>query len=52
MTGKESTVAQEQYSHRRTRWGVGGGGRPSGLEKFQGKLCFQGKRQLLKNPEW
>jgi len=30
--------------HRRTRRGVGGGGRPPGLENFQGKLCFQGKR--------
>jgi len=32
----------------------GGSGRaaaPPGLEKFQGKLCFQGKRKLLKNPE-
>jgi len=27
------------------------GGRPR-LEKFQGKPCFQGKRKLLKNPEW
>ena len=35
--------------HRRTRRGVGGGGRPPGLEKFQGKLCFQGKGKLLKN---
>ena len=33
--------------HRRTRRGVGRGGRPPRLEKFQGKLCFQGKRQLL-----
>jgi len=32
-------------------WGVGGGGHPPGLEKFQGKLCFQGKRKLLKSPE-
>jgi len=24
------------------------GGRPPCLEKFQGKLCFQGKRKLLK----
>ena len=22
------------------------------LENFQGKLCFQGKQKLLKNPEW
>jgi len=22
-----------------------------GLEKFQGKFCFHGKRKLLKNPE-
>ena len=29
----------------------GGGGRPPGLEKFQGKLCFQGNRKFLKNPE-
>ena len=28
-----------------------GGGRPPGLENFQGKLCFQGKHKLLKNPE-
>jgi len=27
---------------------TGAGG---GLEKFQGKLCFQGKRKLLKIPE-
>ena len=31
--------------------GVSGGRPPPGLEKFQGKLCFQGKRYLLKNPE-
>ena len=37
--------------HRRTRRVVGGGGRPPGLENFQGKLCFQGKRKMLKNPE-
>jgi len=36
------------YCHRRTRRG---GGRPPGLEKFQGKLCFQGNRKLLKNLE-
>ena len=37
------------YEHRRTRQGDGGwGGRPPGLENFQGKLCFQGKRKLLK----
>jgi len=31
----------------------GGSGRrpPPGFEKFQGKLRFQGKRKLLKNPE-
>jgi len=23
----------------------------AGHENFQGKLCFQGKRKLLKNPE-
>jgi len=39
-------------THRRTRRGVGEGGRPPCLENFQGKLCFQGKRMLLKNPEW
>jgi len=33
------------------RWGGGGGGPPPGLEQFQGKLCFQDKRELLKNPE-
>jgi len=37
--------------HRRTRRGVGGGGRPPGLENFQGKLCFQGNRKFFKNPE-
>jgi len=34
--------------------GVGGGGgtgAPPAFEKFQGILCFQGKRKLLKNPE-
>ena len=25
---------------------------PSRFEKFQGNLCFQDKRKLLKNPEW
>ena len=30
--------------------GGGGGGLPR-LEKIQCKLCFQGKRKLLKNPE-
>jgi len=34
------------------RGGGRGGGRPPGIEKFQGKLCFQGKRKLIKNPEW
>ena len=29
----------------------GGGGRPPKLKKFQGKLCFQGNRKFLKNPE-
>ena len=29
----------------------GGAAAPSEFEKFQGKLCFQGKRKLLKNPE-
>ena len=38
--------------HRRTRRGAGGGGLPPGLEKFQGKLCFQGNRKFLKNPEY
>jgi len=37
------------YFHRRTKWGVG---RTPRLEKFQGKLCFQGNSTLLKNPEW
>jgi len=27
------------------------GFRPPGLEILQGKLCFQAKRKLLKNPE-
>jgi len=31
--------------------GVGEGGRPPGLENFQGKLCFQGNRNFVKNPE-
>jgi len=31
--------------------GSGGGYRPPGLKKNQGKLCFQGKRKLLKSPE-
>jgi len=35
---------------RRTRLGVWGGGRPPGLENFQGNSVFQGKRKLLKNP--
>jgi len=30
----------------------GEGGSPTRLEKFQSKLCFQGKRKLVKNPEW
>jgi len=30
----------------------GGGAAPPGFEKFQGKLCFQGKCKLLKYPEW
>jgi len=38
--------------HRRTRQRIGGGGRPQGLENFLGSLCFQGKRKLLKNPEY
>jgi len=29
------------------RGGVGGVAAPNGLEKFQGKLFFQGKRKLL-----
>jgi len=45
-------MATNGYGHRRTRRGVGEGGRPPGLEKFQGKLCFQGNRKLLKNPEY
>jgi len=28
------------------------GADPYRLENFQDKLCFQGKRKLLKNPEW
>ena len=31
--------------------GAGEGGRLPELEKFQGKLCFQGNRKFLKNPE-
>jgi len=32
--------------------GVRGGGlSPPWLENFQGKLCLQSKRKLLKNPE-
>ena len=38
------------FAHRRTRRGSGGSASPC-PEKFQGKLCFQGKRKLLKNPE-
>jgi len=46
--GKKRTI----MNHRRTRRGGGwGGGRTPGLEKFQGKLCFQGNRKFLKNPE-
>ena len=37
--------------HKRTRWGSGRAA-ANWLENFQGKLCFQGKRKLLKNPEW
>ena len=36
-------------------WGWGSGraaAPPPCLENFQGNLCFQGKRKLLKNPEW
>ena len=44
-------IAADSQSHRRTRRGGGGSGRPPGLEKFQGKLCFQGNRKFLKNPE-
>jgi len=29
----------------------GGSAAAPGLKKFQGKLCFQSKRKLLKNPE-
>ena len=29
----------------------GGAAAPPGLENFQGKLCFQGKHNFLKNPE-
>ena len=38
------------FAHRRTRRGSGGSASPC-PEKFQGKLCFQGKLKLLKNPE-
>jgi len=38
-------------NHRRTRRGSGETAAPW-LEKFQGKLCFQGKHNLLKNFEW
>ena len=31
--------------------GAGGAASPPGLEKFQGKLCFQGNPKFLKNPE-
>jgi len=43
----------EVTTHTGAHIGVrGGGGRlPPGLEKFQGKLCFQGNRKFLKNPE-
>jgi len=44
-------LKQIYCSHRRTRQGVGEGGRLPGLENFQGKLCFQGKHKLFKNPE-
>ena len=30
----------------------GGGVAAPWIEKFKGKLCFQGKRKLLKIPEW
>jgi len=33
------------------RGGGAGGAAAPGLEKFQGKLCFQGNRKFLKNPE-
>jgi len=37
------------FPHRR---GIGGSSAPpAGLENFQGNLCFQGKRKLLKNSE-
>jgi len=34
------------------RGGGSGGMPPPGLENFQGQLYFQGKRKLLKIPEW
>jgi len=30
---------------------AGGGATATPVWKFQGKLCFQGKRKFLKNPE-
>ena len=40
-----------QNKNRRTRRGSGEAAAPR-LEKFQGKLCFQGKHKLLKTLEW
>jgi len=31
--------------------GLGAAAAPPGLKNFQGKLCFQGNRKFLKNPE-
>ena len=41
------------YEHIGVRGGGSGGMRPPPRSwKIQGKLCFQGKQNLLKNPEW
>ena len=36
--------------HRRTRRGIGEGGRPPWLENFQSKLCFSGQAQVAQKP--
>jgi len=56
---EQGTTFQHHYSEqfftlcKHTNIGVRGGGsdRPPRLEKFQGKLGFQGKRKLIKNPD-